>query len=69
MCGMQMNPNQPICVLYRLTHKEFNSAAMTQFPRIKEKLPLPAYLHVAILLPVGEDVAVDVSKRGNPGQN
>lgn len=27
------------------------------------------YLHVAILIPVGEDVPLNVSERSNPGQN
>lgn len=35
----------------------------------KGKTPASKYLHVAILVPVGEDVPIDVSKRRNPGQN
>lgn len=35
----------------------------------KGKTSTSKYLHVAILVPVGEDVPIDVSKRRNPGQN
>lgn len=27
------------------------------------------YLHVAVLIPVGEDIPLNVSERSNPGQN